>query len=440
MKYDKFFQLAKEAGIEEAELYIGQSYGLSFSLFHGEVDNYSVDNGNVILARGLINGKFGTATCDVYNAEKAAYLVKEIVANAKVIENDDPQIIFGGSPKYRKINTFNSQLGKIPVEEKMAKLVELEKAIRAYDKRIVEVQGVEYSESMSVTTLINTKGLKLTQKSNYFVLVGAALASENGQMKSGYDLLLDNDFSKVDIEKLAKNIGEKTVSQLGGSPCDSNKYKVVLAPSVVSSLMKALVDSTSAEEVQKHSSFFEGKLHTKVASRKVTIEDKPLSRNVFARWFDDEGVATSNKAIIKNGVLETYLYNLTTAAKEGVESTGNGSRSGSKIYTSPSFLCLKPGRKSLDVLFKEVNHGVYVTEVSGLHAGLNSQSGNFSLQSTGFLIEDGKKGKPLDLITVSGNLLDLFKDIIEVGSNVEVTPGGTSAPSVVVKKLNITGK
>lgn len=440
MKYDKFFELAKQAGIEEAELFINQSYELSFSLFHGEVDNYSSNNGYSIQARGLVNGKFGSASCDVFNAEKAKYLVDEIVANAKVIENEDPQIIFEGSPKYKKINTFNPNLEKISIEEKMEKVRGLDAAIRKSDSRIVEVQAVEYSESKSVTTLMNSRGLKLSQKSNYFVVVGVALAMENGQVKSGYDLILDNDFSKVDIPALGEKIGKKTVEQLGGEACASSKYKVVLAPSVVASLMSALIDSASAEEVQKHSSFFEGKLHTKVASRKVTIEDKPLARNVFSKWFDDEGVATNNRAIIKNGMLETFLYNLTAAAKEGVESTGNGHRYGSKIAIGPTFLCLKPGKKSLDELFAEVGEGVYVTDVSGLHAGLNSQSGNFSLQSTGFMIEKGKKARALDMITVSGNLLDVFMDVAEVGNNVEVSPSGVSAPSVLLKKLVITGK
>ena len=161
MKYDKFFELAKLAGIEEAELFISQSYNLSFSLFHGEVDNYSSNNGFSIQARGLVNGKFGAASCDVFNKEKAEYLVREIVANAKVIENEDPQIIFPGSPKYKKINTFNPSLEKISVEEKIEKVKGLDAAIRSYDPRIVEVQVVEYSESKSVTTLMNSRGLKL---------------------------------------------------------------------------------------------------------------------------------------------------------------------------------------------------------------------------------------------------------------------------------------
>ena len=107
MKYDKFFALAKEAGIEEAELYVSTSKKLSISLFHGEVDEYSDNNGYTILARGLVNGKCGTATCDVWNNEKAQYLVKEIAANAKVIEDKDPAFIFEGSPKYKKTHVYN---------------------------------------------------------------------------------------------------------------------------------------------------------------------------------------------------------------------------------------------------------------------------------------------------------------------------------------------
>ena len=78
MKYAKFFELAKQAGIQEAELYIHKSATLSFSVFHGEVDNYSANNGFAVEPRGLFNGKFGTASCDVWNLEKAKYLIDEI--------------------------------------------------------------------------------------------------------------------------------------------------------------------------------------------------------------------------------------------------------------------------------------------------------------------------------------------------------------------------
>ena len=439
-KYDKFFALAKEAGLQEVELYISENHSLEISLFHGEVDNYSDNNGYSIMARGILNGKCGSATADVWNAEKAKWLVQEIVSNAKVIENDDPIFIFKGSEKYKKINTYNKDLENVTNDQIMSNLLTLEKGIREGDPRVVEVAGVEFSQVSNKFTLVNSNGLNLVQKTNYFYFVGQCVASENGQTKSGYDFSFGNKFEEFNPETLAKKIVDQTVAQLGGEACASNKYKAVLHPNVVQSLLRAYVDYANAEEVQKKSSLFIGKLNQKVASSKITIEDRPLQKNPFARWFDDEGVATYNKAIIKNGVLQTYLYNLTTAAKEGVQTTGNAFGGGSKKGIAPAFIYLKPGKKSQEELFAKVGDGVYITDVSGLHAGLNAQSGNFSLQSTGYMIENGKKGKPLDLITVSGNLLDIFKDVLEVGNDVDVSPSGISAQSLLIKKIVVSGK
>ena len=439
-KYDSFFALAKEAGLEQVELFVSESRNLHISLFHGEVDEYKDNNGYSILARGILNGKCGAASADVWNKEKAAWLVNEIVANAKVIENDDPVFIFKGSEKYHKVNTFNKALEEVAIDEKMEKLHALEKSLKEIDPRIVEVAGTEYSQTTEKVTLINSNGLNLVQRSNYFVFIAQCVAKQGEQTKSGYDFFLDNDFSKFNPQEFAKKIVKLTVDQLGGEACNSNTYKAVLHPDVVTSLLRAYIGHADAEEVQKHSSLFIDKIGQKIASKKVTIEDKPLQKNVFARWFDDEGVATYNKPIIKNGVLQTYLYNLTTAAKAGVESTGNGYGGGSKKGISSTFLSLKPGKKSQEELFQEVGNGVFITDVSGLHAGLNPQSGNFSLQSTGFMIENGKKGKPLDLITVSGNLLDIFKDVLEVGNDTVVSPSGVSAESVLIKKIVVSGK
>ena len=439
MKYDKLFALAKEKGIEEIELSFSNSSELSFSLFHGEVDSYTSSNSSSYRVRGIYNGKLGSVSSDVYSNDLVPYFIDEIINNAKYIENDDPVFIYGGSEKYKKVNTYNRDLAKISVDEKLNKLHELEEKVKNGDPRIIEVEGVQYVESEATSTIINSKGLKLTQKNNYFLIYGSALAKENEQLKSGFELFIGNDYSKLDIDKLAKAIVDETVSQLGGEACESGTYRAVLAPEVVRNLLSAYIDSAVAEDVQKNSSLFIGKLGKKVASSKVTVEDKPLAKTIFARWFDDEGVATYNKPIIKNGVLQTYLYNLTTAAKDGVSSTGNGDGEGSKIYTRPWYLEMKPGKKSQEELFQEVGNGVYITSVQGLHAGLNARSGNFSLQSTGYLIKDGKKDRGLDIITISGNLVTLFNDIQLVGNDSREFIG-SKVPSVVVKKIGVSGK
>ncbi len=440
MKYDKFFKLAKEAGIEEAELYVSETFNLSFSIFHGEVDSYENNSATNIVARGIVNGKFGQASCDTWSNEKCAFLVKEVKENAGIIENEDPAIIFGGSEKYKKVNTYNKELKNVPVEKKLELAKELEKAIRKADQRVVEVAQTGYQEQELVVTLINSKGLKLSAKTNFCALYGVAVASNGAQVKSEFDLTLTNNFDDIKVDDLAKKVAKKAVDQLGGEACNSGKYKAVLSPDVVNALMQAYVNYASSEEVQKQSSLFIGKLGQKIASKKVTIVDKPLEKNVFARWFDDEGVATSNKEIIKNGVLQTYLYNLTTAAKENRTSTGNGFKAGATMGVSSSFLYLKPGKKTQDELFAEAKDGVYITSVQGLHAGLNAQSGNFSLQSTGFLIKDGKLDRGLDIITVSGNLLDVFNDVVEVGSDSTLQMSGAQTSSLLIKKLAVSGK
>ena len=112
MKYDKFFELAEKAGIKEVELFVSTSYSLSFSLFHGEVDKYSVEESSAYIARGIVDGKATSVSSDVYNKEKAEFLVNELLANAGVIETDDPAILFKGSEKYKKVSTFNKDLVK----------------------------------------------------------------------------------------------------------------------------------------------------------------------------------------------------------------------------------------------------------------------------------------------------------------------------------------
>ena len=161
-----------------------------------------------------------------------------------------------------------------------------------------------------------------------------------------------------------------------------------------------------------------------------------VEENSGVKYYDFEGnEADVFKVLSDSGVnyIRVRVWN------DPYDSEGHGYGGGNK-GVEPAFLYLKPGKKSLDELFAEVGNGVFITDVSGLHAGLNPQSGNFSLQSTGFMIENGKKGKPLDLITVSGNLLEIFQDVLEVGNDTYVSPSGVSAQSLLIKKIAVSGK
>lgn len=440
MKVTKFFELAKASGLEASEVVISKSTSIDMNVYHSEVENYGVADSRIIYARGIFNGKMGFAMSEKDSKDTPEYLVNQIKISAQHSESDDIAIIFEGSKKYKKRNMFNKKIGELSEEVKLNNLFEMERKLKAFDPRIVDVDAVSYSEQETELQQFNSYGLKLKERSNYFYYYVSAVVKEGEEVKTGYQIILLNDPDEVNIDKIVKDTAENALSKLGGKPCPSGKYKTLINQKVTASLLAAYLSSASAEQVQKRSSLFIDKLGQKVASSKVTVLDAPLNKNVFYSYFDGEGVAKFNKSVIEKGVLKTFFHNLSTAKKAGVEPTANGSNSGGKIGISISNIVLKPGRKPVDVIISDIKEGFYLTEVQGLHSGLNPTSGDFSLQASGFMIREGKFAEPVNLVTIAGNLQKLFLDVQEVANDSELQLSSYTTSSILIKKLAVSGE
>ena len=146
--------------------------------------------------------------------------------------------------------------------------------------------------------------------------------------------------------------------------------------------------------------------------------------------------------MIENGRLTTLLHNLKTARKAGVKTTGNAAKSGyaGAVNVSPSNFYLKPGEKTQAELLADMGDGLVITEVSGLHAGANPISGDFSLIAQGYTVKDGKKDQPVEQITVAGNFYQLLKNIRAVGSDLTFPGSPIGSPSVDVGEIAVAGK
>ncbi len=411
MNVKKFFELAKEKGLEAAELVIQKNKGIEMSVYDESVEKYTLASTINVLARGIYKGKMGFAMSEKDDKTTAQYLVAQIKMSAGVSETEDLSIIFEGSPKYRKKSFFNKELATISESTKLESLFTIEKALKKAHPLITSVSTVQYSEIESDYKLFNSYGLKLTNKQNYFYYGTWVVAKEGDDVKSHVEVFLDNDYSKF----------------------------VVFNPKMTASLLAAYLTSASADRVEKNTSLFADKLNERVASSKVTVLDAPLTANLFYRYFDDEGVAKTNKPIIKNGILQTFFHNLSTATKMGVEPTGHGRNTGGRISVGISNITLKPGRNDFDTLIKDIKEGVFITELMGLHSGLNTTSGDFSLQAAGFMIRDGKVAEPVNLITVAGNLVKLFNDVKAVANENELQLSSYTTSSILVKSLKIAG-
>ena len=437
----KFFELAKLNGLQGADLIASESSSLSVSLFHGEIDSFTNNSSYELVARGIYKGKMGAVSVDNVDKDSPDYLVKEIIRSASIIESNDPVFIFKGSEKYHKRRVGNNADFSENIQKKVGILKKIEQKLLAYDKRINEVISVGYDSSSHVYRKTNSYGLKLSQKMSTYAYIAQVSAKQGDEIRTGFHVFVSYDENEFNIDEFVKKVAEDALEKLGSVQCESKKYPVVLNPECVATLLSFLISSLDAEEVQKHTSLLEGKLNQEVLSKKLTVIENPLTKNIFYRYFDDEGVATEKKYLFKKGVVSTYLYTLQTAAIDNVNPTGNGYGSGTKAKADVGFVEVKGGKKSEEEMISSIEEGVYLTELQGLHSGVNAQSGNFSLQCAGFMIRDGKKAEPLTLITVADNLINVFKNIKCIANNNKlVISNQMSCPSIYVGKLSIGGK
>lgn len=441
LNYKKFFELAKQNGFEAADVTYRAGHSLSASVFHGQIDSYTVQNTAVVNARGIVNGKFGNATTEIIDKTTPDFLIQNIKETASYIESDDPSIIFKGSKKYHKKNLCDNSIFETPISDKIQILFDVEKKLLAYDKRINEVMSVSYQEELGENHLLNSYGLKLSSKSASVVITCEVSAKQGDEVRTSYEIFADLSLKNFNIDEFVKEVAEGALKKLGSTQCKSKKYDIVLGPTAGAQLLGCYLSSADAEEVQKKSSLFIDKVGKPVASKKLTVIENPLFKNIFFNYFDDEGVATNKKYLIKKGNLETYIYTLETAAKAGAEPTGNGYRAGGKASAGLGSTFVKPGKKSEEEMISKIKEGVYISELEGLHAGMNEKSGNFSLQTCGFMIRDGKIAEPLSLITLAGNLVEVFNGIKEIANNSKLHFGTQiTIPSMRIKKLAVSGK
>ena len=439
MNFEKYFEYAKNIGFSDIEFKIVTNNKLSISLFHQKVENYTVSENDTIYIRGIVNGNMVSGVSE--NKNNIEEILNDMVLNAKLIEKKKEQELFAGSDNYKNFKTYTDDLSKKSVNDKINLCLNIEKKAYEYNSLIHDVDCVEYEEIESAMKIVNTKGLKLSYKVNYAMVVLSVVAKSKSDTRTGFKYQIAQKLEDFDVDKMVKDACDDAISSLDGKPCESKKYKVIFTPDVFASFIQVLLSSASGEAVNQGKSMLKDKLNLPIASKKLTIYENPQDKNYpyFYRAFDDEGVATYKKNIIENGVLKTYLYNIEAAKEAKTTSTGNG-YGGANIGISTALVNVKLGKKSQAELCEKINNGVLINNVQGLHAGMNPLSGDFSLQASGFSIENGQIKDPINLITIAGNLFDMFKDIEEVGNDLFVTYGGIATPSVLIKKLAISGK
>ena len=440
---DKLFLKAKENGFNECEIYFLNKESLSIAVYEGDLEKYNTNKTFGLSFRGKLNDKIGYSYTEILDDEAIDMLIKNAKEGAESIESEDIQFIYEGDKEYGKVNSFSKDLENIDAEKLIKLALDIEKETKEYSYKVVNLAGCSIGYSQSDYGIYNTKGLELTNKSNLLTAYVVPVVEDNNKKYDGTGYVTALSIEEVNPKNIAKQGVEEALSRIGGISIPSGKYKTIIYNEAMVSLLSTFSSIFDANLAQKGLSLLKDKEGEYIASDIVTIVDDPLMENGLASTaFDDEGVATFKKNLVKNGKLETLLHNLKTAYKAGKQTTGNGFKSSyaSPISISPTNLYIESGKLSLDELMEEVGEGLMVTELAGLHSGANSITGDFSLAAKGFLISQGRKAYPVEQITIAGNYFDLLKNIEAVGSDLNFPMSNIGSPSIIVKEISVAGK
>lgn len=449
MNYQEFkyavIKCAAEYNVKDYELYYSKSDETGIEIFKTEVKGFTSSSSIGVCFRCVVDGQTGYASTENMTEEEASSLVVRAIENAKSLERENPSFIHTQGDSYLALET--EEAAAPSSAELIDFALSLQEEVYKQDERVIDgTQSIAGSVS-SEKAIFNSNGLDLSDSSAFDYCYGYAIVSDGKEMYTGVEITSGkiDDFDKTQIAKAAV---EDAIESIGYTSVESGEYTVVFSNKVMAQLLGTYSSVFSAESAQKGLSLLKDKEGEMVASELITITDDPVHKDALVKsTFDDEGAATYTKNIIENGKFVTFLHNLATASKAGIKTTGNGYKAS---YASPvginhySFF-INPVKGSLEELFQEANNGIYITSIEGMHAGANAITGDFSLSSGGFKIENGKKTTPVKGITISGNFLQLMKDITSVGEDLKFNPGSLSghrcgSPSVLVKGITIAGK
>jgi PmbA protein len=339
------------------------------------------------------------------------------------------------------LDLYDGECGTIDAAAAIARARSAEEAARAYDPRITNSEGASFARTQGSVVVVTSGGFRGGYRSSYASLVVTPVADEPGTEKKrrGYHWTAKRRLAALDD---AKSVGEeaarRTLRKLGAKKIPTAELPVVFDPDTGRSILGLLASCIAGGSIYRKSSYLVDREGTKVASDLVHIDDDPLiSGAPGSRPFDGEGLASRTVAIVKDGVLQTYLLDSYSGRKLGKAPTGHASRSGSGgVGAGTSNFILRPGKTKAKDVVKETKRGLYVTEMMGF--GFNAVTGDFSRGAAGFWIENGELSHAVSEVTISLNLDQLLQRIDLIGDDLDMRTS-IVAPTFRVSQMTIGG-
>lgn len=447
----QIIDLALSKGFDECEVYKIESENLNISVCHQNLELLQKEKKTGVAVRFWKNNKVGFGFKDNLDKKNIEAMIDEVsLIIDKLPEEKDikpaPKIISDKLYNTRSENNpfYDHEIMNYSEQDKIDKAMKVERAAFDYSDMIKVSRVSSYEESISNYSVYNSKGLEIdyiTSKwRGMYIAIGGK--GDNRQMKTSE--IGGIFFSDFDPVFLGEDAAKKVIISAGGEDLKTDEMTVLIHSKAANQIFSRLSNGFIGDLVDRNMSVFKDKIGEKIAPDNLTIIDDPLMPRGFQSTpYDDEGVPAKKVCIVKNGVLESYLYSLQSAEKNNTQPTGSSRRGSysSLPIASLSNLYLERGDTHPEDMIKDIKYGFYLYNPLDVR-GINLVSGDFSINGDGVLIEDGKITKPIATITIGSNVFDFLNSIECIGNDLVFEPihpffggGNVGSPTVLVKNL-----
>jgi len=436
-------EAATGAGASDAEAWAEEAVSRRIRVYDGEVESLSDAGGRGVGVGAFVDGRsgyaYGTDLSDAGIAEVAG-AARAAAEVADPDEHDGLPDDFGATPVD---GLASASLGDWSTERKVDLALEVERAARSRPG-VTQVENAVYSDAEGSVALANSRGFSAGYEATQAWAYASAFAGEGADLMTGLGVQLGRDPGELDAEGIGAEAAERALALVGARQPESRRCPVVLDAFVAASFIGFIGSMLSADAVQRGRSLFAGREGDEIADGALAlVDDATDPGGPSSAPFDGEGSPSRRTPLIGGGRLLSFLFDTRTARKAGRATTGNASRGS---YRSPpsvgtTNLVLEPGDEELEGLLRAAGDGLFVTDVAGLHSGVNPVSGTFSVGATGRLIEGGEAGAPVRELTIASDLVSMLQAVQKVGSPARWVPfgGSVKAPPILVAEMAISG-
>jgi PmbA protein len=437
-------EAALGAGAGAAEAYAVRESGREVRVHGGEVESLTAATQAGLGVRAWIGHRVGYAFGTDLSAAGVGEIAARAVEAARVADPDD----FAAPPQPSAAEPLEGLSDPSVAAWSTAEVAELALAVErtalAADERIAGVEQAVYADSAEQVAIASSTGVAGEYESSSCYAYLQALAAGDGTRETGLGFGLARGPAGLDPTAIGSEGAERAVAMIGAVKPASRACPVVLDPTVAASFAGLLGGGLSASAVQRGRSPFAGRLDAEVASEAFVLHDDGLDpEGPGSAPFDGEGVPRRRTALIEGGRLRTYLYDTYTAHRGGDRSTGSAARHGYRSLptVSTSNLVVGSGEASLAELLAEAGDGVYVTDVAGLHSGVNPVTGVFSVGASGRAIRGGELAEPVREFTIAGELVAMLGAVRAAGAEARWVPFGGSVctPPLLIGEMSVSG-